>query len=262
MNVFQTHKAVTWSNDTQFHKIREYISYWMGVAALNRFTKLRLELDVQWAAPLPNGPKIFACNHPTTTDPFYLLSVLPEKTRIMVNALIFKKPVLGSLMRRSGHIPVDQTAGRSALEAGIRSLQAGDNLGIFPEGALSDLDSGIGVNLLKTGAVRMALSTGVPIIPVGVFMPVEDLTSRKVKVGDKRVISRFYLNGRYCITFGQPLWLNGEAEDRPLVHKFGEELRTRMLDLIQLSALRLRNGLPLKSETKSKKKSIMAKNQA
>ena len=93
MKVFHTQKAITWSNDTQFHKIREYISYWMGVAALNRFTKKRLELDVQWAAPMPSGPKIFACNHPTTTDPFYLLSVLPEKTRIMVNALIFKKPI-------------------------------------------------------------------------------------------------------------------------------------------------------------------------
>lgn len=262
MKVFHTQKAITWSNDTQFHKIREYISYWMGVAALNRFTKKRLELDVQWAAPMPSGPKIFACNHPTTMDPFYLLSVLPEKTRIMVNALIFRKPVLGGLMRRSGHIPVDQTAGRSSLEAGIRSLQAGDNIGIFPEGALTELDAEIGVNPLKTGAVRMALTAGVPIIPVGVFLPAEGIKSKKVKLGDKRVISRFYLNGRYCITFGHPMWLSGNVEDRQLVRKLGEDLRARMANLIDLSALRLRNGLPLPAQAKRKRKSASAQNKA
>jgi 1-acyl-sn-glycerol-3-phosphate acyltransferase len=256
MSVFHIQRELSWSNDTQFKKIREYISYWLGVAVLNRFTKKRLEMDVHWSAPLPSGPKVFASNHPTTTDPFYLLSVLPEKTRMMVNAHIFKKPILGGLMRRAGHIPVDKKAGRGALEAGIQSLQAGDNLGIFPEGALSDIEFGISVNSLKTGTVRMALSAGAPIIPVGLYMPIEGMTFKKLMVGGERVMSRFFLSGRYGITFGQPMWLSGDLEDRSMVHRLGEELREQILDLSRISALRLHKGLPLLEQSKRKKKAI------
>ncbi|HKJ26754.1 MAG TPA: lysophospholipid acyltransferase family protein [Anaerolineales bacterium] len=243
-------------------KIRESISYWLGVAALNRFTKRRLEMDVQYAAPIPSGPKIFACNHPTTTDPFYLLSVLPEKTRMMVNAEIFKKPIIGRLMRRAGHIPVNQKAGRGAVEAGIRALKAGDNLGIFPEGKLTDLEFGIDVDPLKTGAVRMALCGGAPIIPVGVYMPIDRITFKQLNVGGQQVGARFSFGGRYGITFGHPLWLSGDVEDRPLVHRLGEELREGIFDLTRLSALRLRNGLPLPERTSRKKKAIPAERQA
>lgn len=261
MNFFHTHKEQSWSIDNQLKTIREYIAYWNGVAVLNHFTKRRLELDVQWSAPIPSGAKIFACNHPTTTDPFYLLSVLPEKTRMMVNADIFKKPVLGGLMRRAGHIPVNQKAGRGALDAGIQSLQAGDSVGIFPEGRLSDIEYGIDVDPLKTGAVRMALSAGVPIIPVGIYMPINTINFKNVVVGGKRVEARLCLGGRYGITFGHPIWLSGDVENRALVRKFGEELRENIYDQTRLSALRLRNGLPLPERTSRRKKSIPADQQ-
>ena len=263
MNFLHTQKQLSWSNDNQFKKIREYISYWNGVAVLNRFAKRRLELDVQWSAPMPSGPKIFAANHPTTTDPFYLLSVLPEKIRMMVKAQVFTTPILGGLMRRAGHIPVNQKAGRGALEAGIQALKAGDSIGIFPEGRLSDIEFGIDVDPLKTGAVRMALSAGVPIIPVGIYMPLHTINFKKVKVDGERAIARLCLKGRYGITFGHPLWLSGNVEDRPLVRKIGEELREDIFDLSRLSALRIRNGLPLPERaTRRRKKSVAADQQA
>jgi 1-acyl-sn-glycerol-3-phosphate acyltransferase len=230
--------------------------YWAGVALLNQFAKSRLSLDVQASGPLPSGPKIFAGNHPTTTDPFYMLTVLPEKTRIMVNADIFKKPFLGGLFRRSGHIPVDKRNGIDSLNAGIAALSRGENIGIFPEGSLSDISDGIKVNKLKTGAVRMALQAGVPIIPVGFHMPIEGMTNKFVRVGGERVISRFFLRGRYAITLGQPFWVSGDVADKPSVRWLSEDLRERIYDLSQLSALRLKNNLPLGKQKRKKKKSI------
>jgi 1-acyl-sn-glycerol-3-phosphate acyltransferase len=165
-------------------------------------------------------------------------------------------------MRRAGHIPVNQRAGRGALEAGIRALQAGSNLGIFPEGSLSDLEYGIDVNPLKTGAVRMALRAGVPVIPVGIYLPIEGITFKKLMVGGERVTARFSFNGRYGITFGHPLWLSGDVEDRPMVRHLGEKLRENIFDLTRLSALRLRNGLPLPERSNRKKKARPAENQA
>lgn len=256
MKLLHMQKEIKWSNESQFIKAREGLYYWAGIALLNQFAKSRLSLDVQTSGPLPSGPKIFAGNHPTTTDPFYMLTVLPEKTRIMVNADIFKKPFLGGLFRRSGHIPVDKGNGINALNDGISALSRGENIGIFPEGALSDIQEGIRVNRLKTGAVRMALQAGVPIIPVGFHMPIENMTNKMVKVGGERVISRFSLRGRYAITFGQPFWVAGDSEDRSHVCSLSEDLRERIYDLSQLSALRLKNNLPLKKSRRKKKKSI------
>lgn len=258
MDVLPINKENTWTRDNQFKVVREALNYWFQIAALHQFARLRLELDVQLSAPLPSGPKIFAGNHPTTTDPFFLITVLREKTRVMVNSDIFSKPVIGGLMRRSGHIPVDKKDGLASLHAGVEALQRGDNVAIFPEGALSDLTDGIQVNRLKTGAVRMALMANVPIIPVGFHLPVDGISSKRMVVGGEEVVSRFYFAGRYGITLGRPLWLHGDVEDRELVRVYTEELRERIYNLSQVSALRLKNNLPLSVLRRRKKKSVTA----
>jgi len=257
MRLLHMQREISWSNESQFKTAREALNYWAQIAMLTQFVRIRLQMDVQWSSPIPSGPKIFAGNHPTTTDPFYLLTILREKTRMMVNADIFKKPVIGGLMRRGGHIPVNKKDGIHALNAGLDALGRGDNLGIFPEGALSDIQDGIQVNKLKTGAVRMALQAGVPLIPVGFHMPVERMMVKFLNVGGVRVESRFFLKGRYAITVGRPMWLSGDVEDREHVRAMGEELRERICDLSQVSALRLRNNYPLSvKKSRKKKKSI------
>ena len=200
MRLSHMQREISWSNESQFRTAREALNYWAHIAALNLFAKRRLQMDVQWSSPILSGPKIFAGNHPTTTDPFYLLTILREKTRMMVNADIFEKPVIGGLMRRGGHIPVDKKNGLQALTDGVDALSHGDNLGIFPEGALSDIQEGIQVNNLKTGAVRMALQAGVPLIPVGFHMPLDRIVIKQLNVGGEVVESRFFLKGRYAIT--------------------------------------------------------------
>lgn len=258
MRLLHMQREIKWSNDGQFRTAREALHYWAQVSLLNMAASRLLELDVQWSGPMPSGPKIFAGNHPTTTDPFYLLAVLGEKARMMVNAEIFKKPVLGGLMRRGGHIPVDKQNGLNALQSGMEALSRGDNLGIFPEGALSDIQGGIKVNKLKTGAVRMALLGGVPLIPVGFYMPIENMSVKTLQVGGEKVESRFYLNGRYAITFGRPLWISGEIEDREHVREMTDKLRDRIMDISQISAMRLGKKLPLNpSKRKKDKKSAV-----
>lgn len=257
MNLLHMQRDKKWSRDSQSNNAREAIYYWAGVAILNQFTKKRVDFDVQWSGPVPSGPKIFACNHPTTTDPFYMLTIVGEKIRMMVNAELFTKPILGGLMRKSGHIPVDKKAGAKTLETGIQALMRGDSLGIFPEGSLSDLQDGMGVNKLKTGAVRMALQTGSPILPVGIHMPFDKIRIRYLKVGGGRVESRFLLRGRYAITVGQPIWMTGSVEDWERVRSLSGLLQERIYNLSQVSAMRYAKNLPLEKGKKKKKKSIV-----
>lgn len=206
---------------------------------------------------MPSGPKIFAGNHPTTTDPFFLLAVLGEKMRMMVNAEIFKTPILGRLMRMGGHIPVDKSNGVNSLENGIGALSRGENIGIFPEGSLSDLSNGIGVNRLKTGAVRMALRSGAPLLPVGIHLPLENIRFRYLKVGGEKVESRFYLKGRYAITIGQPMWMTGDVNNWERVRELSTLLQERIYALSQVSEMRLSKTPPKVSGRRKKRKSIM-----
>lgn len=257
MNLLHMQRERKWSSDTQFKNAREAIYYWAGIAVLNQFTKKRVGFDVQWSGPMPAGPKIFAGNHPTTTDPFYVLTVLGEKMRMMVNADIFEKPILGRLMRKSGHIPVDKKNGGKSLEEGIAALSNGDNIGIFPEGSLSDLTNGIDVNRLKTGAVRMALQTGSPVLPVGIHMPLENIRTKLLRVGGERVESRFYFKGRYAITIGQPMWMTGNVDNWERVRELSNLLQERIYDLSQISAMRLEREMPKVTGRRKKRKSIM-----
>lgn len=257
MNLRHMQKEHKWSADTQFKTAREALNYWAEIAVLNHFTKRRLAFDVQWSGPMPAGPKIFAGNHPTTTDPFYVLAVVGEKMRMMVNADIFSTPILGRLMRKGGHIPVDKANGIKSLESGIEALSQGENIGIFPEGSLSDLSNGIGVNRLKTGAVRMAMQSGAPLLPIGIHLPLENIRIRNLKVGGEKVESRFYLKGRYAITIGQPMYVSGNVENREHVRELTAMLQERIYALSQISAMRLKKESPKVSGRRKKRKSIM-----
>ncbi len=238
MKFLQHSNQPRWTNDIQSAQAKESLYYWAGVAILNQFVKMRLAMDIQWSGMFPNGPKIFASNHPTTTDPFYMLAVIPEKLHIMVNSDIFSKPILGKLMKHSGHIPVDRKSGREAFENAKQKLDEGKNIGIFSEGALSSLAQGLSVNPLKTGTARLSLCTGAPVIPIGIHLPVNGIDFKWLKVGKEMVEARFYLKGRYSITIGKPIWFSGNSDNKNLVNSVGEKIRQEILNLCSLSEMR------------------------
>ena len=85
--------------------------------------------------------------------------------RFMAKKEVFDVPVVGALMRKMKHIPVDRSAGAgtSALDAAVTSLRAGNLVGIFPEATIS---RSFEIKDIKTGAARIAKEAGVPLIPV------------------------------------------------------------------------------------------------
>ncbi|WP_435015481.1 1-acyl-sn-glycerol-3-phosphate acyltransferase [Tundrisphaera sp. TA3] len=86
------------------------------------------------------GPVLLAANHITWFDGFFLAAVLPRKGTALMYAGIFKLPVIGSLSRRCGLIPVAASgprAQRAAIDAGRKVLKDGGLLGIFPEAQIS-----------------------------------------------------------------------------------------------------------------------------
>lgn len=115
-----------------------------------------------------SGGAVLAPNHVSNIDPV-LLGVSVSKRRqlkAMGKDSLFKVPVVGFFLTKMGHIPVIRGAATAgdALEKAITQVKLGEPVGVYPEGTIPhDLNK---VGNLKTGAARLALYSGAPIIPV------------------------------------------------------------------------------------------------
>ena len=219
------------------HQATEQALYTFGRRAIGAFSDAMLDMDVAWHAPLPQGAKIIAANHPSTSDPALVMTLAPEHTSVLISETLFKIPVLGSYLRGAGHVPVIDGSGRSALEQGIRLLKDGRTVMIFPEGALSPLEGG--VFPAHTGAARLALSTGAPIIPVGIGLRPERIRFVTTDAGGKTETGRLYLRGPYAMTVGEAMHLEGSVEDRPHVRASSQQIIECIADLAHESAMRM-----------------------
>ena len=86
--------------------------------------------------------------------------------RFMAKKEVFDHKVSGPLMRGMKHIPVDRGNGAQSYRAAVDALRAGELVGVFPEATIS---RSFELKEFKTGAARMALEAGVPIVPVVIW---------------------------------------------------------------------------------------------
>lgn len=211
--------------------------YYIGQTAMNIYALTLLDVDVRYALALPDGPKIFAANHPTTLDPFLLLTVTREEVSILVTEFCFRLPVFGRYLHGAGHIRVVHSNGRPAFDEAVQRLRNGHSVGIFPEGALSPLEGG--VCHAHTGVARLALATGAPIIPVGIALQRERIHFRETHAGSESITARWYFSGTYAMTVGEPLIFNGDGEDRAYVRSATDQIMQRIVNLAAKSEARL-----------------------
>jgi 1-acyl-sn-glycerol-3-phosphate acyltransferase len=83
--------------------------------------------------------------------------------RFMAKKAVFDHRISGPLMRGMHHIPVDRKAGSEAYRHAVDALRSGQLVGMFPEQTIS---RSYVPRPMKSGAARMALEAGVPLIPI------------------------------------------------------------------------------------------------
>jgi 1-acyl-sn-glycerol-3-phosphate acyltransferase len=160
-----------------------------------------------------------------------------EQTSILIDDRLFKVPIFGRYLHRTGHIPVVPERGRLAYDAGKQLLQAGRTLAVFPEGSVSPLEGGLYPP--RTGVARLALETGVPVIPVGIHLDRKRIRLVETEIEDKTVTGTWYLGGPYAMTVGEPMRFTGSVQDRPHVRAISEQIMRRIARLAQESATRM-----------------------
>jgi len=127
-----------------------------------------LKITVAGVENLPtSGGAVIAINHTGYLD--FTFAGLPaykqglgRKVRFMAKQEVFEGKVTGPIMRSLRHISVDRQDGAASYEAAVRNLKDGELVGVYPEATIS---RSFEIKECKSGAARMAIEAGVPIVP-------------------------------------------------------------------------------------------------
>jgi 1-acyl-sn-glycerol-3-phosphate acyltransferase len=177
-----------------------------------------------------DGPAILASNHLSYADWLFMPLTLPRRVSFVAKAEYFTSPGIKGWLQKtffsgSGQIPIDRSGANAAEGALISAkgvLGRGELFGIYPEGTRSHdgrLYRG------KTGIARLALETGVPVIPVAVVDT--DLVAPPGKTFGKIT--------RPTVRFGKPLDFSryeGMENDRYILRSITDEI---MYEIMRLS---------------------------
>jgi 1-acyl-sn-glycerol-3-phosphate acyltransferase len=135
--------------------------------------RLLFKVEPKGIEKLPkHGSFILVSNHVTNLDAlavaYFVYVQLKRAPHFLAKESLFRIPGIGGILRAAGQIPVYRSGHRNdtPLKAAHAYLKAGHSIAIFPEGTLTrspDLWPMRG----KSGAIRLALETGVPVYPVG-----------------------------------------------------------------------------------------------
>jgi 1-acyl-sn-glycerol-3-phosphate acyltransferase len=135
--------------------------------ALGLFRVLGFRFTIEGVDHVPeSGGAVVVSNHVSYFDFMFVgLSTRPKHrlVRFMAKKSIFDNPISGPLMRGMHHIPVDRSAGAAAYTKAVEALQAGELVGVFPESTIS---RSFQPREFKSGAARMAIEAGVPLLPI------------------------------------------------------------------------------------------------
>jgi len=116
---------------------------------------------------LPQGPAILLPKHQSTWETFWLPSMMPRKLSFVYKRELHRVPFFGWAFATLGMINIDRSKGHSAfeqvVEQGRTHLAEGWWIVIFPEGTRTPPGSS---RHYKTGGVRLAVTTGTPVVPI------------------------------------------------------------------------------------------------
>jgi processive 1,2-diacylglycerol beta-glucosyltransferase len=116
-------------------------------------------------APPPRGPALIVANHPSHSDPAFLVSAGLRPLCFLHAGEYFNVPVLRKLFERAGCIPVKRDGhDAAAVREALRRLDQGRAVCVFPEGDISPGD-GHAFRRARTGAAFLALRTRAPVYP-------------------------------------------------------------------------------------------------
>jgi 1-acyl-sn-glycerol-3-phosphate acyltransferase len=135
--------------------------------------RLIFKVEVTGMEKLPKkGAYILTPNHATNVDglavAYFIYIILKRGPHFFAKEALFKIPLVGKVLLAGGQIPVFRKGGQrndDSFKIANMYLQAGHTICIYPEGTLTR-EPNLWPMRGKTGAIRLALDSGVPVYPI------------------------------------------------------------------------------------------------
>lgn len=145
-------------------------------------TRLLYRIDQRGMAHIPEeGPAVIVCNHVSFVDALILGGNIRRPVRFVTYHKVYRIPVLNFIFRTAGAIPIapakeDAALMKKAFDDIAAALQAGEVVGIFPEGGLTPDGE---VQEFRQGIERIIERTPVPVVPMALSGLWESMWSRR-----------------------------------------------------------------------------------
>jgi len=220
-----------YKNRANLPRSRRELAHTLGMWILNAYRRIfSIQMCVKGLENVPAGPKILAANHPNLSDAYLLPLLFNGNVRFLAQSSQFRTPLMGWILTHSGQIPVHPGRRLEAYRQACQALKNGDTVIVFVEGHLNPDNE-----KLKncSGAVRMALSSGVPIIPMGIHVSSQNTIN--VSLDRRSASSRkpWQVRGKFVCHIGKP-WSLGTAMTEKKKPNEIHKLTDNLMDKVQV----------------------------
>ena len=211
------------------------IAFRTTACALRLYQRVFMDFHLYGRALIPPGPKIYVCNHITTTDPYWMLPAVAEPVHIVVGPAYHSKAAAW-VLDRLGQINATPEHRSTAVAHAVDLLRRGESVLVAPEG---DIQPTFQLGRFYPGAARMYRQTEVPIIPMALHAPRPNMW--RCRWLDMQVEGRTYrgllaMQGLYCINIGEPMFppvsdTGGPDEDAAIMDAIKSRIRSLIDDI-------------------------------
>lgn len=186
--------------------------------------------NIEGAGNVPrSGPALMAFNHIAYLDPFaaaYVVDSCGRRPRFLAKSELFDDRRISWILRGAGQIPVRRGTKEApmALDRALAALEAGQVVVIFPEGTITT-DPELQPMQAKTGIARLALQSGVPVIPCAVW--------GTANVWGKGYRKRWWPPRQdLCVRIGEPMNVSGDPRNIEDLRRAGREIMDAISTLV------------------------------
>ena len=220
-------------------RIRLGFWYRFVIVVVKPFVRMFTTRDWRGVQNVPSeGGIIVVANHVSEVDPLmvadYLLHAAHRPPRFLAKKELFRKPPLKWILEGAEQIPVDRGSGDAAraLSAAVEALQRGECIFIYPEGSATR-DPALWPMKSRTGAARLALLSGAPVVPIAQWGPQQVLAYKARK---PHLLPRT----RISVLAGPPVDLSAYV-DQPVTAQLLRDATTTIMRAVADLLAELRN---------------------
>jgi 1-acyl-sn-glycerol-3-phosphate acyltransferase len=192
-----------------------------------------LDLHVFGREHIPPGPKIYAQNHITSTDPYWVLPLLPEPVHVIIGPG-YQSKVMSRVLDYFEQINAMPHYRDTVVEHAVKYLERGESVYTAPEG---DIQEPPQLGRFYPGVAKIYRRAQVPIIPIALAAPrsaMKEFPRLDIVVEDHLYRCVAVLRGPFCINVGEPFTpelAGGEEDDEN--QRIMDGLRDRIRLLVE-----------------------------